>query len=187
MERITVFKEVLSRTLSRRTDRKNCIDDVVESVSAHPDELPALYTLITDTDEKTAWRAAWACKKLAEKNPEWFLDKRTSMMEIALHTKHSGIKRELLSTLLNQPLDDVMSIAFFNGCMEWMFSPGESVAVQAFSIHLAYKLCEYEPELMPELQVYLENTTTGYFSAGIQSAVKNTLKKIRRNQKKGRK
>ncbi len=66
-----------------------------------------------------------------------------------------------------------------------MLSPQESIGVQALSIRIAYLLCRQEPELLQELQLILENTELDFYSTGVRTTVRNTLKKIRAT--KGRK
>ncbi len=179
MKRLTDFETLLSASLSRRV-----IEDIVRSVSSYPEDFQHLYDLIKLKDnEKASWRAAWACEKLCEIAPELFMDKRSEMMQLAITQKNDSKKRLLLSMLYDLPLKDVFSTNFLNTCLDWMFSPKESIGVQALSIRMAYKLCEYEPELLPELQLYLESAETEYMSTGVKTTVKNVLKKINKKKK----
>lgn len=172
------YASLLSGSLSRRL-----VDSIVDSVLQDPENFPYLYLLIHDENEKISWRAIWACEKLCRTVPEFFMDKRKELMELSIQTNHDGKKRILLSMLNELPLDDIFSVEFLNACMEWMFSPKESIGVQALSIRLSYKLCEYEPDLMPELRLYLENAETEYMSTGVRTSVRNTLLKINKKKK----
>ena len=47
-------------------------------------------------------------------------------------------------------------------------------------MQLAYAICLKEPELMGELEAYLENMEPEYYTAAVQCARNNILKKIRK-------
>lgn len=53
----------------------------------------------------------------------------------------------------------------------------ESIGVQALSIRIAYLLCRKEPELLQELQLILENTELDFYSTGVRTTIRNTLKR----------
>ena len=85
---------------------------------------------------------------------------------ISLNFSHTHIARHDTVDLLNY-------------CLDHMLSPQESIGVQALSIRIAYLLCRKEPELLQELQLILENTELDFYSTGVRTTVRNTLKKIR--------
>ena len=85
----------------------------------------------------------------------------------------------------NIPIPNPISVDLLNYCLDHMLSPQESIGVQALSIRIAYLLCRKEPELLQELQLILENTELDFYSTGVRTTVRNTLKKIRAT--KGRK
>ena len=95
------------------------------------------------------------------------------------HCTHDGSKRLLLSILYNIPIPTPISVDLLNYCLDHMLSPQESIGVQALSIRIAYLLCRKEPELLQELQLILENTELDFYSTGVRTTVRNTLKKIR--------
>ena len=63
------------------------------------------------------------------------------------------------------------------------YHPAFAIGVQALSIRMAYELCQHEPELLQELQLILENTDTEYYSTGVKTTIRNTLKKIRKQRR----
>jgi hypothetical protein len=173
MERITDFDAKLSSRLSR-----NFIDAIVASVRNNPEDFQLLYSLMANSDSKISWRAAWACEKLSESNPEWFIPKYEEITQLAFSTKHSGTKRLFLSILYNLPVPSEFPVELYNFCLEKMLSPDEAIAIQALSIKLAYKIALKEPELLSEISLYLENTEMEYFSTGVKNCIRNVLKKI---------
>ncbi len=91
-----------------------------------------------------------------------------------------GIRRLLLNTLLHLPVPKPINVAFLDFCLNGMLSPAETVAGQAVCMKLAYAICLKEPELMGELEAYLENMEPEYYTAAVQCARNNILKKIRK-------
>jgi hypothetical protein len=178
MERITDFEAKLSSTLSR-----NFVDAIVESVLFYPEDFEPLYSLVTNKETKLSWRAAWACEKLSELTPEWFIPKYDEIVSLTLSMKHSGTKRLLLSILYNLPVPAEFPVELYNFCLEKMLSPDEAIAIQALCIKLAYKIALKEPELLSEIRLYLENAETEYFSTGVKNCIRNVLKKINSSQR----
>ncbi|WP_321423986.1 hypothetical protein [uncultured Bacteroides sp.] len=173
MERIANFEERLSSKLSR-----NFVDAIVVSVQNSPEDFGQLYSLIKSQDTKISWRAAWACEKLSESNPEWFIPKYEEITQLTFSTKHSGTKRLFLSILYNLPVPSEFPVELYNFCLEKMLSPDEAIAIQALSVKLAYKIALKEPELLSEISLYLENAEMEYFSTGVKNCIRNVLKKI---------
>lgn len=89
-----------------------------------------------------------------------------------------------LSILYQLPVTGDFPVTLFDYCINHMLSPGESIAVQALCMKLAYKLCMQEQELLRELKVYLENAEPEYYSVGVRCTRKNILKRINSLHKK---
>lgn len=78
--------------------------------------------------------------------------------------------------LINYPQDKIAWRAAW--ACEKIFNLNEAIATQALCIKMAYKLCLLEPELLPELKLYLENAEPEYYSSGVKCGIRNVLKKI---------
>lgn len=173
MERITNYKEYLAQPIYRLFLHK-----VVESVSIYPEDFDIIYELIKDPQDKISWRAAWACEKVFEKYPDFLEGKAEELIAFVMKSKHSGTKRILLSILLELPMPQPLPVDFLDFCFNNMLNQDEAIATQALCIKIAYKLCLLEPELLPELKLYLENAELEYYSPGVKSCVRNVLRKI---------
>lgn len=78
---------------------KRYIDQLALEVFIHPETFARIYELIFDTDTTVAWRAAWACQKISEKQPEFFTDKQfNELAAFTIASSHDGIKRGCLGT-----------------------------------------------------------------------------------------
>jgi hypothetical protein len=169
------YKNHLKGTLSR-----NMIDEIANSVYDDISNFERVFDLIFDTDEKVAWRAAWACEKIIQKFPELIDNhKIKKISDLALSTKHNGLHRLSLSILNSVPISEILNVELINSCFEWMISSNQPIAVQALSLKLLSKYCTIEPQLIPELIAYLENFETEQLSPGMISCRKNALKVLK--------
>ena len=143
-----------------------------------------MYKLTFDNKLLVSWRALWVCEKLSEVHPGWFVPLREELTGRLLNCTHDGSKRLLLSILFNLPVQEPISVPLLNFCFDRMFSPAESIGVQALCIKTAYRLCQKEPELLGELRIILESVETEFFSKGVTTTIRNTLKKINQTTKR---
>lgn len=178
MDRTEEFRRALTVHISELN-----IKPIVQAVDQHPEDFPDIYRLTSDPKRLVSWRALWVCEKLSELHPDWFETHYDELTDRLLNCTHDGSKRLYLSILFNLPVREPISVPLLNFCFDRMFSPGESIGVQALCIKTAYRLCEKEPELMGELRIILENAQTEFFTKGVTSAIRNTLKKINRTTK----
>ncbi|MDR0982192.1 MAG: hypothetical protein LBM07_02970 [Culturomica sp.] len=105
--------------------------------------------------------------------------KTDELINFVMRQKHSGMRRILLSVLLDMPLPELFPVAFMDFCYERILDRNEKVAVQSLCIKIVYKLCLLEPALFSELQAVLESIELYVSSPAIKSCICNTLKKIR--------
>lgn len=173
MKKADEFRKVLDVPISKLS-----IDGLVQEICLCPEYLKDIYQLTSDRKQTVSWRAIWACEKLSEKHPDWFVPMREEIIQRLLDCKHDGSKRLLMSILYNIPVASPISIELLNYCFDHMLAPQESIGVQALSIRMAYKLCKNEPELLQELRLILENTEADFYSTGVKTTLRNILKKI---------
>ena len=158
------------------------IDKLALSVINKPTNFPPLYSLVFDTDEKVAWRAAWACQKISEKHPEWFSTQHfLELAKLSTSTHQGGLQRGCLSILNNLPFPDPIPVDLINACFDWMTSAKSPIAVQALSMKLLVRICKSEPDFVPEFIAYLESVDYESYSPGFKSTRKNALKMLKKN------
>lgn len=49
------------------------IETLVQDICRQPEYFKDMYQLISDEKQVVSWRAIWACEKLSEKHPDWFI------------------------------------------------------------------------------------------------------------------
>ncbi len=169
------FKKALEGALGRKY-----IDSIVQQVIDSPARFADIYALTKHKEEKIAWRATWACEKLSILAPSLLIDKREELMQRAMQCPYDGMRRLLLNILHHLPIQEPVNVPFLDFCLHGMLSPAESIAGQAVCMKLAYAICLKEPELMGELEAYLQNMEPEYYTAAVQCTRNHILKKIRK-------
>ncbi len=175
------FREQLANQLS-----KNTINRLVDFVAGHPESLTALFALIDDPAPRVNWRAAWACRHLGLRKPELLLPYREELTGKACRYTQPCIRRELLSLLYRLPVGEPFPVRLFDLCLERMLAPDETVAVQALCIKMAYKLSLIQPELLPELTLYLEHADPELYPKGTVATLRKTRLLVQKKLKPNR-
>lgn len=156
------------------------IDQIVAHVNQYPDRLEQLYRLTFDEDQYISWRSLWACEKIAEQHPDWFIPRQPELIDRLLTLSHNGKKRLLLSILYDLPLPEPYSVPFLDYVLEHMLDPKETAGVQSLCIKHAYRLCKVDVDLLSELQTYLEDADLLSYSPGVRTAIRNIKKQLNR-------
>ncbi|MCD8030266.1 MAG: hypothetical protein LUF85_05445 [Bacteroides sp.] len=179
-EQTEKFREQLGQLSLKR------INNLVDFVAGHPESLADLFALIDDPDPRVNWRAAWACKYLGLRNPELLLPYREELIGKACRYTQPGIRREVLSLLYNLPVSEPFPVMLFDLCLERMLAPDETVAIQALCIKMAYRLSLVQPELLPELALYLENADPTLYQKGTMATLHKTRLLVQKKLKPNR-
>lgn len=172
------YREFLLRPLS-----KHYIDQLAQEVLENTVDVVTVYNLVFDDDITVAWRAAWTCQKISEKQPDLFTSEHFSeITSLVLSTTHQGLKRGCLCVLNNLKIPQPIPVNLLDGCFEWMISQKSSIAVQALSLRLLQRFCAIEPDLIPELMAYLENFETENLSPGMKASRRNVIKNLQKRK-----
>lgn len=174
-ENQNTFMEVLSANMGKRE-----VDWLCNEAVLNRDTFRLFFQLMFREDTKTAWHSCWVLEKVSRKAPELFQEDQIKILvDFTLTNRHDGIQRLCLSILFNLPLYQPISVEFINNCFERMMSPKETVGVQVLSMKMLGRICDAEPEFIPELISCLENTDAELYSKGYTSAKRNMLKKLK--------
>jgi len=167
------YKEELTSPGSLRR-----IDSIVNDAINSPENINEIFKLISETNLKIAWKAAWVCHKISEKDHNAFIKQQAVIIQIVTSSQHSGLQRECLSILLNTELNHDVPVVLINFCLDNMVSPQSAIAVQALCMKLMLKITLIIPELAGEFYNYLDNIDPSFYSTGFNSCRKNCIKKL---------
>lgn len=174
------FEDYLSKTLSRKE-----IDFLVEVVASDPQRLYELVNLVEGKDPKIAWHAAWGVEKLFGKYPEFFTKRMLEKItELAIGTHKEGIRRLMLCVLIEADLSEILPVELINKSFEWILAENSAIAVKALSMHYLLRVCQREPDLLPEFQLCVSQLLESSDSPAIRSVARKVMKADRPNCKK---
>ncbi|MBR4840230.1 MAG: hypothetical protein IK005_07130 [Paludibacteraceae bacterium] len=158
------------------------IEQIAESIGKNAEKIHTLL-LWAQEEDPFAWHAWWVCDHLAKGDHMLFCEHYGAIIRQLLESHHDGKQRLMLNVLMNTQSSDPISIPLLNFCLDNMLSPKKSTAVQASCIKMAYKLCQKEPELLPELKVILENADPDFFTPATKGVTTKVLKAIGKAQR----
>lgn len=158
------------------------IEQIAESIGKNAEKIHTLL-LWAQEEDPLAWHAWWVCDHLAKGDHMLFCEHYGAIIRQLLESHHNGKQRLMLNVLMNTQSSDPISIPLLNFCLDNMLSPQKATAVQASCIKMAYKLCQKEPELLPELKVILENADPDFFTPATKGVTTKVLKAIGKAQR----
>lgn len=140
-----------------------------------------LYQLTLSDDDRTAVNALWCISHFPKNETQWLQALQSDLISRLLIEKNMSKKRIMLQLLRDQSYEKgTIFPPFLDYCLSKINSECESYSVRCFSIHCAFKMCRFYPELIEELHEYLRMLSSSNLSPGLRSAMRTTLKKIDR-------
>lgn len=121
-----------------------------------------------------ASRVVWL---IAKKYPSFIDPYLPEFLDRLTEFKVDGVRRNILSILVDIPLPDIDLGSLFDICYTWFESEKEPVAIRGNAITILYKISEKEPELKPEL-IELFQSQLPCDSSGLESRIKDILKRL---------
>jgi hypothetical protein len=126
-----------------------------------------------------ASRVIWL---IAKKYPSFIISYLPEFIDRLTKFKVDGVRRNILSILVDIPLPDIDLGELFDICYTWLESEKEPVAIRGNAITILYKISEKEPELKVEL-IELFQAQLPCNSRGIEARIKEMLKRLQKDVK----
>ncbi len=157
------------------------IRGIVNWVLEDERNLENLYKLTESSDNRQSVNALWSLSQLPESKAAWLQSLQNDLIDKLLTETNTSRKRLLLQLLRRQSYDKTtLRTDFIDYCFSKINSEHEPYAVRCFSIYCAFKMCRFYPELVAELEEYLDLLSIQSLSPGLQSALRTTQKNIKR-------
>src|SRR5574344_82073 len=139
-----------------------------------------LYSLMFDSDKRVSDNAAWVMSHIDDEKKGILQYHINDLIAEAMRT-NSESKCRIILTMLRKLKFSADSIDgdFLDFCLASIVDFSKPVGIRAMCIYLAYEQCRFYPELIEELRLTLDLLDNSGQQAGMWSARRNTLKKIR--------
>lgn len=137
-----------------------------------------LLALTGHPDDRVGYNALWVLTHLPVKELRTLIPDRDRLVDLLLHSAHTGCRRLLLALLDRMPPDatDVRT-DYLDFCLSRINST-EPYGVRALCLKQAFALCRFYPELMGELRNEIDMMEYGTLSPGLLCVRKHILRQM---------
>ncbi|MBF1079039.1 MAG: hypothetical protein HXL36_01585 [Prevotellaceae bacterium] len=141
----------------------------------------ALYHLLSDTDQRIAYNAAWVLSCSDGKVIKFLIRYQNQLIDLLIGTKDKSFARILFSILRRQTFGKSnLRPDFLDFCLNQIVNTNQAIAIRAHAIYVSYSLCKAYPELLNELFMTLQMQESETLSAGLLHARKAIMTAIRK-------
>ena len=141
----------------------------------------ALYHLLSDTDQRIAYNAAWVLSCSDGKVIKFLIRYQNQLIDLLIGTKDKSFARILFSILRRQTFGkSKLRPDFLDFCLNQIVNTNQAIAIRAHAIYVSYSLCKAYPELLNELFMTLQMLESETLSAGLLHARKAIMTAIKK-------
>ena len=132
-----------------------------------------------DSDCRVARSALWGLTKATDKELSQLQILLDELINQAMHTEHSSVRRLTLSIIERLKLtEDNLRTDFLDFCLNHMVAGDELPGIQTLSMKLAYRMCNFYPELKEEFKQTLEAMEISYYKPAVKGLRAKILSSI---------
>lgn len=170
------LKEELSLILAGRIG-KNDITEITRHIHTL-EEMDIVLRFLSDDEHRVRTNAAWVATHFSKGQINLLQPRLDHFIDLAMSTQDVSLRRLVLNIIEKlESKKDELRTDFLDFCLSHMLSPQETPGVQSLCMKLAYRQCQYYPELINEFKEYISSIDNGY-AICIQSLRKKMLKEL---------
>lgn len=137
--------------------------------------LSFLKTFLHDEDYQVARNALWGLTKATDEELSSLQPMLHELIDTALAEENPSVRRLSMNIIVRLKMEEEdLRTDFLDFCLDHMQNPDEYPGIQSLSLKLAYKMCQFYPELMDELTRTLQAMEMEYYSPALKS-VRNRI------------
>lgn len=149
-------------------------DPIVSLLSENSAVFDEAIHLSLQSDERTAWRAAWVLFH-AMKDHDPRLQPHLPALICALRGKRDGHQRELLKIIERLKINEDQEGELFDICMGIWEKQGNSPSARITAFRVMHRIAQKYPELLGELSFLLQEHYTDSLSPGIRNSLERMV------------
>jgi hypothetical protein len=131
---------------------------IVNWVGASQHRFDALFKLFLNDEYRVVQRAAWPVSYCVIAHPQFIKKHWADLVKnLQQPNLHNAVKRNSIRLLQDIPIPEKYQGSIMDICFNYLQSPTEAVAVKAFSLTVLNNLAKQYPEIIPEVQLILED------------------------------
>lgn len=137
--------------------------------------IPFLIAYLHDDDYQVTRNALWGLTKATDKELSSLQPMLHELIDKALSHENPSVRRLSMNIIVRLKMEeDDLRTDFLDFCLDHMQKPDEYPGIQSLCLKLAYRMCQFYPELMDELRRTLESMDMSYYSPALRS-VRNRI------------
>jgi hypothetical protein len=141
-----------------------------------------LMNCFASDNARLSQRAAWCVNWAGKKYPQMLAPYVDLLVDRLQHPQaNDSVQRNALRVLTDITIPEKHHGNLMNICFAFIEEPKTATAVKAFSLHMLRKLSKYYPEILPEVQLLIEDridNETPAFKSAAKQILKLKVKKI---------
>ena len=159
----------------RQTFSEGGAQEIYQEIKAEGDFLSFARRYVFDDDYRVARSALWGLTKASNKELSELQALLNELINQSMQTENSSLRRLTLSIIERLKMaEEDLRTDFLDFCFEHMVSMEELPGTQTLCMKLAFRMCQFYPELMDEFIRTIEAMEIDYY----KPAVKGLRKKI---------
>ena len=157
---------------------KATCNKIVKWVGSSQERFDELFDLFLHDEYRVVQRAAWPLSYIVIAHP-LLIKKHFSRLIKNLHHSdlHDAVKRNTVRLLQHINIPKKFHGEVMNICFDYIASPGEAVAIKAFSLTILHNLSKQYPDIKRELKTIIEDRRDNE-SAAFRSRAKKIMREL---------
>ena len=153
----------------RQTFSEGGAKEIYNEIKAGGDFLGFTKQYAFDADYRVARSALWGLTKASDNELSQLQVLLNELINQAMQTENSSVRRLTLNVIERLELtEDNLCTDFLDFCMEHMVAGDEFPGVQTLCMKLAYRMCNFYPELMEEFKRVVDAMEIDYYKTAVK-------------------
>lgn len=158
---------------------KSQTEKIVKFIGNDKERFKQLVTVFLNGEYRITQRAAWPLSYSAIENPELVKPYYSKLIKkLNEQDVHPAIPRNILRLLQEVEIPSKYHGVLVDSCFKFITDMHQPVAIKAFAITVAAKICSLYPELGNELKMILDEMRKYPQQPAIRVRIKNALKEL---------
>jgi len=166
-------QEILKEHSKRQTDR------IIRFIGEDQKKFDELVQLFLHEEYRVVQRVAWPLSYIAIRHPHLISKHLVKIVRYAKNPRlHNAVKRNVVRFLQHIEIPKKLQGDVMDLCFYFLESPGEPVAIKAFSLTVLGNLAKLYPEIIPEIKLLVEHQIHQQ-SAAFRSRARKVMKELK--------
>ena len=153
----------------RQTFSEGGAQEIYQEVKAEGDFLGFARRYIFDSDFRVARSALWGLTKASRIELSLLQEMLNELIDQAMQTENSSVRRLTLNIIERLTIgEEDLRTDFLDFCIDHAIMLDELPGIQSVSLKLAFRMCQFYPELMDELKRTLKTMDIDYYKPAVR-------------------